>query len=184
MSSRDDVSLPRRLTSAIAAMRSQDDGKEVQVSGARPICGAIGKRSGKPCQVRILGRGGRCYLHGGASTGPKTQAGREQSRRNAKALNEQRARERAMAEQEQQRLADGERERQQEQDERRRIEIPPTRAPELHAETYAWRWASLQDELQAVMKRVGPQQYAYATAREFAIGKYSRRSVRPRRARM
>jgi len=37
-------------------------------------CGAR-TRKGTPCRCRGLGRGGRCKLHGGASTGPRTKAG-------------------------------------------------------------------------------------------------------------
>ncbi len=48
----------------------------------RPECGAR-CRSGKPCRARVCvrpdGKGvaKRCRLHGGLSTGPKSQAGRE-----------------------------------------------------------------------------------------------------------
>ena len=40
----------------------------------RPVCGARNRR-GKPCQSKKLLRGGRCKLHGGMSTGPKTPEG-------------------------------------------------------------------------------------------------------------
>jgi hypothetical protein len=36
-------------------------------------------RKGAPCQARGLGKGGRCRFHGGASTGPKTPAGKARS---------------------------------------------------------------------------------------------------------
>lgn len=39
-------------------------------------CGAM-TRAGTPCQRKDLGRGGRCKLHGGASTGPRTEKGRK-----------------------------------------------------------------------------------------------------------
>lgn len=41
-----------------------------------PTCGAKGKRSGKPCQLYPC-KNGRCHLHGGKSTGPRTQLGKE-----------------------------------------------------------------------------------------------------------
>jgi len=37
-------------------------------------CGAK-TRKGTPCRCRGFGRGGRCKLHGGMSTGPKTAEG-------------------------------------------------------------------------------------------------------------
>jgi hypothetical protein len=45
-----------------------------------PICGAKAKSTGKPCQATKLLRGGRCKLHGGMSTGPKTPEGRARAR--------------------------------------------------------------------------------------------------------
>jgi hypothetical protein len=39
-------------------------------------CGAFARSTGKPCQAPGNGRGGRCKLHGGMSTGPKTEQGR------------------------------------------------------------------------------------------------------------
>jgi hypothetical protein len=38
-------------------------------------CGAQRKFDGQPCQGRAL-RNGRCEMHGGKSTGPKTAEGR------------------------------------------------------------------------------------------------------------
>lgn len=40
------------------------------------LCGARAKRTGKPCQ-RIACKNGRCHLHGGKSTGPRTAEGRQ-----------------------------------------------------------------------------------------------------------
>ena len=37
-------------------------------------------RSGAPCQAPGNGRGDRCKLHGGKSTGPRTPEGRERAR--------------------------------------------------------------------------------------------------------
>jgi hypothetical protein len=45
---------------------------------SKQICGAK-TRTGKPCQAPGNGRGARCKLHGGKSTGPKTQAGKARS---------------------------------------------------------------------------------------------------------
>lgn len=47
------------------------------------ICGARTRR-GTPCQCKPVRQGGRCRLHGGASSGPKTAQGRAQSRENLK----------------------------------------------------------------------------------------------------
>lgn len=41
-------------------------------------CGAK-TRSGSPCKRQDLLRGGRCRLHGGLSTGPKTLEGKRRS---------------------------------------------------------------------------------------------------------
>ena len=42
----------------------------------RPFCGARNSQ-GKPCNVRVEGGKRRCRFHGGKSTGPKTQEGRD-----------------------------------------------------------------------------------------------------------
>lgn len=44
-------------------------------AGPKPRCGARRKRDGLPCQAQALPRG-RCKLHGGMSTGPRTEAGK------------------------------------------------------------------------------------------------------------
>ena len=41
-------------------------------------CGAR-TRAGTPCKIRSLWSNGRCKFHGGLSTGPKTEQGRQQS---------------------------------------------------------------------------------------------------------
>ncbi|WP_404818089.1 HGGxSTG domain-containing protein [Quatrionicoccus australiensis] len=46
-------------------------------------CGAK-TRAGTPCKQTALGVGGRCKWHGGCSTGPKTDAGKEQARINGR----------------------------------------------------------------------------------------------------
>lgn len=48
------------------------------------ICGAKGKRTGKPCQSRTLYWSGRCRHHGGLSTGPITEQGLAKSLQNLK----------------------------------------------------------------------------------------------------
>lgn len=41
-------------------------------------------RAGTPCKQKGLFENGRCHLHGGLSTGPKTEAGKEQARINGR----------------------------------------------------------------------------------------------------
>ena len=41
----------------------------------RPRCGAHARSTGKPCRAPGNGSGGRCKLHGGLSTGPRTHEG-------------------------------------------------------------------------------------------------------------
>lgn len=48
------------------------------------ICGAKGKRTGKPCPSKAIYSNGRCRHHGGLSTGPTTAEGRAKSGRNGK----------------------------------------------------------------------------------------------------
>jgi hypothetical protein len=170
-----------------AASRSADPGHAPgasKVDGNRreavEICGAVSKRSGKACQVRIVGAGGRCYLHGGASTGPKTDAGREQSRKNALALNERRRAAKPVAagqgvtsrvlsfvmggEPAAERGARGDGHGVTRKDLTKPDETP-----------------RLQPELQQVMDRVGADQYARATAHMFAHGgAFNAKRKRPR----
>jgi hypothetical protein len=47
---------------------------------AAPRCGARSKRTGKPCRAAAMPNG-RCKVHGGKSTGPRTPEGLERSRR-------------------------------------------------------------------------------------------------------
>ena len=55
------------------------DGKADKANAA-PRCGVRSKRTGKPCQGAAMPNG-RCKLHGGKSTGPRTMEGLERSRR-------------------------------------------------------------------------------------------------------
>jgi hypothetical protein len=50
------------------------------MANAAPRCGARSKRTGKPCRGAAMPNG-RCKLHGGKSTGPRTPEGLERSRR-------------------------------------------------------------------------------------------------------
>jgi hypothetical protein len=50
-------------------------------STRRLVCGATTRR-GTPCRRRDLYRSGRCPLHGGLSTGPRTAAGKERAAQN------------------------------------------------------------------------------------------------------
>ena len=56
-------------------------------------CGAYARSTGNPCQAKALANG-RCRLHGGLASGPKTQEGRQ-----------------AIAEATRQRMASGQQER-------------------------------------------------------------------------
>lgn len=47
----------------------------------RDYCDAR-KKNGEPCRQKSLYRAGRCKHHGGLSTGPKTEEGKQQSRIN------------------------------------------------------------------------------------------------------
>src|SRR5215831_10267524 len=49
-------------------------------ANAAPRCGARSKRTGKPCRGAAMPNG-RCKLHGGKSTGPRTPEGLARSRR-------------------------------------------------------------------------------------------------------
>jgi hypothetical protein len=53
--------------------------KALQVAGKVPRCGAR-TRSGTPCRGAAM-TNGRCRMHGGPSTGPRTPEGLERSRR-------------------------------------------------------------------------------------------------------
>jgi hypothetical protein len=73
-----------RLEAQGCTFRFQDrgiDGKAYLWLGCvpkseRPVCGAR-TRKGKECQARCTVNGSRCRLHGGLSSGPKTEAGRD-----------------------------------------------------------------------------------------------------------
>ena len=50
---------------------------------SRQRCGAFARSTGKPCRMKALANG-RCRLHGGLSTGPKTEEGKERALANLK----------------------------------------------------------------------------------------------------
>ena len=52
------------------------------VNQARVICGAKRRRDGEPCKAPSVPGKRRCKWHGGASTGPRTEQGRELSMKN------------------------------------------------------------------------------------------------------
>lgn len=66
-------------TRAHARMTS---GSEMSEEHARALCGARRRRDGLPCQSRAVAGKSRCKWHGGASTGPKTEAGRARAKAN------------------------------------------------------------------------------------------------------
>jgi len=60
-----------------------DEGGELPPELAGFACGAR-TRAGTPCKRRDVYRSGRCKLHGGLSTGPRTAEGKCRSAGNAK----------------------------------------------------------------------------------------------------
>jgi hypothetical protein len=65
---------------------------EAEKANSRPInrskrsrqrCGAFARSTGKPCRMKALVNG-RCKLHGGLSTGPKTAEGKAKALANLK----------------------------------------------------------------------------------------------------
>jgi hypothetical protein len=60
-----------------------DYGGDFPAELADITCGAK-TRAGTPCKRRDLYRSGRCKLHGGLSTGPRTAKGKRRSARNGK----------------------------------------------------------------------------------------------------
>jgi hypothetical protein len=54
--------------------------KALAAANAAPRCGAKTRRRGTPCQSPAMANG-RCRIHGGKSTGPRTAEGIERIRR-------------------------------------------------------------------------------------------------------
>jgi hypothetical protein len=50
---------------------------------SRKKCGAFARSTGKPCRMKALANG-RCRLHGGLSTGPKSVEGKQRALNNLK----------------------------------------------------------------------------------------------------
>ena len=66
-----------------ASMRANNSGSlPAGVNQVRVICGAKRRRDGEPCKARSVPGKRRCKWHGGASTGPRTEQGRELSMKN------------------------------------------------------------------------------------------------------
>ena len=66
-----------------ASMRANNsDSLPTGTNQARVICGGRRRRDGEPCQGLSVPGKVRCKWHGGASTGPKTDAGRARSMAN------------------------------------------------------------------------------------------------------
>ena len=60
-------------------------------------CGAYSRSTGKPCMMMAVKSGGRCRIHGGLSTGPRTIEGRKRSSLTISAYNaRRRAKERVL----------------------------------------------------------------------------------------
>jgi hypothetical protein len=60
-----------------------DEGGDLPAECRDMTCGAT-TRAGTPCKRRDLYRSGRCKLHGGLSTGPRTAKGKRRSARKGK----------------------------------------------------------------------------------------------------
>ena len=65
------------------AWRAKRELERQNTEKQEPKCGAFARSTGKPCRMKALANG-RCRLHGGLSTGPKTQEGREKAIANLK----------------------------------------------------------------------------------------------------
>ncbi len=61
------------------AHANKSGGMPIMANQARVICGAKRRRDGQPCQGLSVPGKRRCKWHGGASTGPRTDAGRARS---------------------------------------------------------------------------------------------------------
>jgi len=59
-----------------------------QSKRSRQKCGAFARSTGKPCRMKALANG-RCRLHGGLSTGPKTSKGKARALANLKQFQSQ-----------------------------------------------------------------------------------------------
>lgn len=66
-----------RIDAQLAALRTTAQAREApRLARARVLCGAK-TRKGTPCRCKSEAGKRRCKFHGGLSTGPKTQEGRD-----------------------------------------------------------------------------------------------------------
>ena len=65
----------RHQAEALQRQLNLEEGARLREQREQP-CGAR-TRAGPPCPRRGLGKGGRCANHGGKSTGPRTEAGKQ-----------------------------------------------------------------------------------------------------------
>lgn len=84
---------PKRIRRYLESLRAHERLSFIELGGpirgkVKPIkreidgdfpCGARTK-AGTPCMMKAVYSSGRCHLHGGLSTGPNTEAGRERIR--------------------------------------------------------------------------------------------------------
>jgi hypothetical protein len=68
----------RRTPESIAVVEARL--QALVLANAAPRCGARKKGTGAPCRAPAMSNG-RCRVHGGASTGPRTPEGLERSRK-------------------------------------------------------------------------------------------------------
>ncbi len=68
--------MTRLVMSMIMAAFGLDDTGNPLPKSKRPLCGAR-TRSDRPCKAHLVPGKRRCRLHGGLSTGPKSQEGCE-----------------------------------------------------------------------------------------------------------
>jgi hypothetical protein len=75
------------IANLVAEMLAMRAGERREAMDARPIptgpCGAR-TRAGTPCKRNDVYWNGRCKLHGGLSTGPRTAAGKAKVAQNAR----------------------------------------------------------------------------------------------------
>lgn len=69
---------PEFLRASPARAGANDFGRD-ETRQTRVICGARRRRDGQPCEALSVPGKRRCKWHGGASTGPRTDAGRTRS---------------------------------------------------------------------------------------------------------
>lgn len=78
----DNFGTPITTPGRFAGAGAKDSGPMKQGTALRVPCGARRRRDGQPCQALSVPGKLRCKWHGGASTGPRTDAGRARSMTN------------------------------------------------------------------------------------------------------